>query len=309
MNRRPSSSPRAPANGRHPLAAATALMTSAALLFGVMALLAKGASARLPGPEVAFIRFSVGLFACAVAATRIRLRARNWRGLFWRGAFGGAAVLCYFLTIEHLTVGMATLLNYTAPVFTALWAWLFLGEHIGRGTVGALAITTSGVALVMVGNAPPGAVALGTWQLVGVLSSVLSGAAVATIREVRKTDGAWEIFAAFCVAGALFTGVPAARHWVTPTTREWMMMLGVGVTSVAAQLMMTQALRDLPAAAAGVLFQLTPVTTLVLGHVLYGEKPAGLAIVGATVTLVGVSWGAWLAAAPARVQPVAPEEP
>lgn len=294
---------------RHPLASATALMTSAALLFGVMALLAKGAAARLPGPEVAFVRFLVGLTGCGIAATRLRLRAHNWRGLFWRGAFGGAAVLCYFLAIEHLTVGMATLLNYTAPVFTALWAWLFLGERIGAGTLGALALTTSGVALVLVGNAPPGRLVVGPWQLVGILSSVLSGAAVATIREVRKTDGSWEIFAAFCVAGALFTGVPALSHWIAPTGREWSMMLGVGVTSLAAQLMMTFALRDLRAAVAGILFQLTPVSTLVLGRVLYDERPVGLAIAGAAVTLVGVSWGAWLAAAPRRVQPVPPEEP
>lgn len=294
---------------RHPLASATALMTTAALLFGVMALLAKGAAARLPGPEVAFVRFAVGLSGCAVAATRVRLRARNWRGLFWRGAFGGAAVLCYFLAIEHLTVGMATLLNYTAPVFTALWAWLFLGERIGAGTIGALAITTSGVALVLVGNAPAGSLGIGPWQLVGILSSVLSGAAVATIREVRKTDGSWEIFAAFCVAGALFTGVPALRGWVSPTGREWLLMLGVGATSLVAQLMMTYALRDLRAAVAGILFQLTPVSTLVLGRVFFHERPAALAIAGAAVTLAGVCWGAWLAAAPSRVQPVPPEEP
>src|SRR5262249_42626720 len=148
------------------------------------------------------------------------------------GAFGGAAVLCYFLAIEHLTVGMATLLNYTAPVFAALWAWLFLDEHIGRGTLGALALTTGGVAVVILANAPPGAVALGPWQMVGILSSILSGAAVATIREVRKTDGSWEIFAAFCIAGALFTSIPAARAWVAPTPREWLMLVAVGVTAV-----------------------------------------------------------------------------
>ena len=294
---------------RHPLASATALMTGAALLFGVMAILAKGAAQRLPGPEIAFVRFSVGLVAIGLAATRLQLRARNWRGLFWRGAFGGCAVLCYFLAIEHLSVGMATLLNYTAPVFAALWAWLFLGERIALGTLGALAVTTSGVAVVIVANAPPGTVALGPWQAVGILSSILSGAAIATIREVRKTDGAWEIFAAFCIAGALFTGVPAARHIIAPTTAEWLLLVGVGVTSVAAQLMMTQALRDLPAAAAGVLFQLTPVSVMVLGRFLYSERPSPLAITGSAVTLSGVIWGAYLSAAPRRVQPVPPEEP
>jgi drug/metabolite transporter (DMT)-like permease len=272
-------------------------MAAAALLFGVMATLAKRAAVRLPGPEVACVRFLVGMLACAAASLRLRLRAVSWRGLLLRGVFGGAAVLCYFLAIEHLPVGLATLLNYTAPVFTALWAALFLDEPIGRGTAGALALTTFGVALVMKGHAPPGSLGLGRWQLVGVASAVLSGAAVATIREVRKTDGSWEIFAAFCVVGAAVTGVPAARGWVAPTTIEWAMLVGVGAISVVAQLLMTYALRFVRAAVAGVLFQLTPVTTLVLGGVIYGERVVGLALVGALTTLVGVSWGARLAAA------------
>ena len=87
------------------------------------------------------------------------------------------------------------------------------------------------------------------------------------------------------------------------------MMFGVGVTSVAAQLMMTHSLRDLPAAAAGVLFQLTPVSTMVLGRIFFGERPPALAIAGAAVTLAGVAWGAYLSAAPQRVQPVPAEEP
>jgi drug/metabolite transporter (DMT)-like permease len=276
-------------------------MAAAAMLFAVMAMLAKGAVSRLPGPEVAFIRFVVGLVAVLLASTRIQLRAHNWAGLFWRGAFGGAAVLCYFLTIEHLPVGTATLLNYTAPVFTALWGWLFLREHIGRGALGALALTTFGVALVILhqpGGSSTAATGLGRWQLVGIVSAVLSGAAVATIKEVRKTDGSWEIFAAFCVAGALCTGVPALRGWVTPTSGEWALMVSVGLIAVVSQLMMTHALRDLPATLAGILFQLTPVSTLLLGRVLYGERPTTLAMAGAAVTLCGVTWGAYLATTP-----------
>jgi drug/metabolite transporter (DMT)-like permease len=274
------------------------LLAIAALLFAVMAVLAKRAATRLPGPEIALVRFSVGLVACAAAALRVRLRAHNWRGLLLRGAFGGAAVLCYFLAIEHLPVGMATLLNYTAPVFTALWAFLFLREPIGRSTVAALALTTIGVALVIKGNAPPGTLGLGRWQLVGVLSSVLSGAAVATIREVRKTDGSWEIFAAFCIAGVAFTGPPGVRGWLAPTGTEWTVLIAVGLISVVAQLLMTFALRFVRAAVAGILFQLTPVAALVLGGVLYGERTEGLALVGAAITLAGVTWGAQLARAP-----------
>jgi drug/metabolite transporter (DMT)-like permease len=279
-------------------APAALVLALASLLFAVMALFAKRACARLPGSEVAFVRFVVGLLATAAAATRVRLRASNWNGLLLRGAFGGAAVLCFFTAIEHLPVGLATLLNYTAPVFTAIWAALFLGERIGRRAVTALAITTGGVLLVIKGNAPPGSLGFERWQLVGCASAVLSGAAVATIRQVRKTDGSWEIFASFCLVGALVTGVPAASAWVRPSGLEWGMMVLVGALSVVAQLLMTWSLRWLPAGIAGTLMQLTPVAAIALGWLLFDERTAGLALVGAAATLAGVSWGAFIASAP-----------
>jgi drug/metabolite transporter (DMT)-like permease len=275
------------------------LLVAAALVFAVMAAIAKRAATRIPGPEVALVRFIVGLIACAAAATRVRMRANNWVGLAMRGAFGGAAVLCYFLTIEHLPVGVATLLNYTAPVFTALWAALFLGERVGPRVLAALALTVGGVGLVITGSAPPGSLGLGPWQLVGMTAAVLSGAAIATIREVRKTDGSWEIFVSFCFVGALITAVPAARRWVTPTSREWALMVGVGSLSVVAQLLMTYALRYVRATMAGIIGQLTPVAALALGWLCYGDRIPPLALAGAAVTLVGVSWGAWQEAASA----------
>ncbi len=262
-----------------------------------MAVLAKLASARLPGPEVAFVRFLVGVGAWAVASLRVRMRARNKWGLFLRGAYGGSAVLLYFLAIAHLPVGIATLLNYTAPVFTAVYAAVVLGEAITAATLGALALTTVGVVLVIVGTSPPGSLGLGPWQLVGLASAMLSGAAVATIREVRKTDGAWEIFAAFCLAGALITGPPAVLGWVSPRPVEWMELAGVGLTSVLAQLLMTYALRYVRAAVAGVIAQLTPVASLALGWALFAERPGTLALVGASVALAGVTFGTSLAPA------------
>jgi len=268
----------------------------AALVFAAMALATKVAAARLPGPQIAFVRFLIGLGACAIARTRVRMQARNKVGLLMRGAFGGAAVLCFFLGIAHLPVGIATLLNYTAPVFTAVYAALFLGEAITPTTLGALGLTTVGVVMVMLGTAPAGSFVLGRWQLVGVLSAMLSGAAVATIREVRKTDGSWEIFAAFCAAGAAICVVPAVRDWVAPTPREWLVLTVVGLTSVVGQLLMTYALRYVRAAVGGIIAQLTPVTSLALGWAIFGDRIGGLALAGAVLTLVGVSVGGYLAA-------------
>jgi len=260
-----------------------------------MALATKLAAARLPGPQIAFVRFLIGLAACAVARTRVQMRANNKVGLLMRGAYGGAAVLFFFIGIAHLPVGIATLLNYTAPVFTAIYAAAFLGEAITRATLGALALTSVGVVLVILGTAPAGTLALDRWELAGVLSAMLSGAAVATIREVRKTDGSWEIFTAFCVAGAVICAIPALRGWVRPTGFEWLILVVVGLTSVVGQLLMTHALRYVRAAVGGIIAQLTPVTSLALGWALFGDRIGALAGAGAALTLVGVSVGAYLA--------------
>ena len=285
-----------------PFAPAPALLVLASLLFAVMAVVAKKVANRLPGPEVAFVRFCIGLVACVVAATRIRLKATNKIGLFLRGGFGGSAVLLYFLAIEHLQVGVATLLNYTAPVFTAVYAVAFLGELVTPATFGALGLTTVGVGLVLKGTAPPGSLGLGLWQWVGIGSALLSGAAVATIREVRKTDGSWEIFAAFCLGGGLMTALPTAAAWIAPSAFEWVALLVIGLLSVVAQLLLTYALRFVSAAGAGIIIQLTPVAALALGWVLFEERMAGVAVVGAAITLAGVSWGAYLASTPQRTQ-------
>src|SRR5204863_3663540 len=107
----PSSRPGAACAKYGPCAAsALAVLALCSLLFGVMAVLAKAAALRLPGPQVAFVRFLFGLAACALVSVRRPMRARNLAGLVWRGVFGGAAVLCYFLCIEHLPVGIATLI-------------------------------------------------------------------------------------------------------------------------------------------------------------------------------------------------------
>src|SRR5437660_1585887 len=94
------------------------------------------------------------------------------------------------------------------------------------------------------------ALLFGVMAILAKAAAVLSGAAVTWIRELRKTDGSWEIFAAFCIGGALITAPSALHDWQTPTPLEWLLLVAVGITSVVAQLLMTWSLRDLRAAAA-----------------------------------------------------------
>src|SRR5262249_40105772 len=157
-----------------PVAAPALLLAVSALLFSAMAVLAKRASVRLPGAEVAFVRFAVGCLCCALVAMCGRMRIRNRVGLLLRGVLGGSAVLFYFLAIEHLLVGVAMLLNYTQLVFIVFWATLLLHEPLDLRALGALAVTSIGVVLVVRGSSGGSApMGFGPWQLVGLLSAII----------------------------------------------------------------------------------------------------------------------------------------
>src|SRR5262245_40912776 len=106
-------------------------MTTAATLFGFMAFTAKVATGRLGGPQVAMIRMVAGLLPVLIV-TRWRRAAAHFHRLdliLYRGFFGGLAVMMYFLAIQHTSVGVATLLNYTAPVWSGIFSMLFIGER------------------------------------------------------------------------------------------------------------------------------------------------------------------------------------
>jgi drug/metabolite transporter (DMT)-like permease len=265
-------------------------LVGASLLFGLMAYLAKRAAAGLDAAQVAFVRFAIG---SAVVAGHAVLGGRLLRPvrhdlLLLRGVLGGVAVLLYFLAIAHLPVGTATLLNYTGPIFATLFAAVFLGEAVPPARLFALALASVGITLVVYGQGR----ALGggyTWLGVGLASAVCSGGAVTAVRAARKTDGAWEVFGAFCVGGLLCTAPFALHGWKPPTASLWVFLLLVGLLAAGAQLLMTHALVAVEAATAGVIAQLAVVVATALGTVLDADPLTAVALFGAALTLIGVS--------------------
>jgi drug/metabolite transporter (DMT)-like permease len=272
-----------------------------------MAVTARVASRHIPGPEVAMFRFLVGVVAVAAAvlAGKATLRPRRWGWLLMRGIFGGTAVLLYFLCIQHVGAGLATLLNYTAPVWTMLLGWWLLGERPRSTAAVALLLTLLGVACVVGGNLR--SVHTGLWALAGVFSAMASAVAITSIRAVRRrsADGvgesAWTVFASFTGFGLLVTlpgVVGPLGHWVMPAPFEWGVLAAVAVLSVVAQLMMTQALEHVTGATMGIIHQLTVVVAMLCGVLFLGERLDGWSLVGTVLTISGVAWTVLMASRP-----------
>lgn len=283
-----------PAGGapRHPLL----LVAAAAVCFAVMAFAAKLAAARLTGSEIAAVRFAL-MLAPVVAVPGLARKAVTWRRLdllLYRGLFGGVAVLLFFLAIEHVPVGLATLLNYSSPVFSVLFASLFLGERTDRRLLLPLVVALAGMALAAGGGGSGHGADLGgllhfdPWELAALGSSVLAGAALAAIRAARRTEGSWAIYGSFSLFGLVATAPFGIATFRAPTAGEWLLLAVVGTSSVAAQLLMTYAYRWVTNLQAGVMMQLTVVLTMSLGALFLGDRLTGLQLAGSALTIGGV---------------------
>jgi drug/metabolite transporter (DMT)-like permease len=281
-----------PASDRAAERRALLMVVASATAFGVMAFCAKLASKTgVGGAEVAALRFASGLVP-VLLSRRLRRRALTWQRrdlLLYRGFFGGVAVLLYFLAIDHVAVGLATLLNYTSPVFAGLFAALFIGEPVKPRVLPALAVALAGVFLVVRAHGGGGGIdAVGPWAVVGLASAALSGAAVTAIRMARRTEGSWAIYTSFNAIGLLATAPFAVAAWSSPGSAGWLALLGVGGFSMVAQLLMTHAYRWVDNLRAGVIQQLAVFVAMAFGAVFLAEPVTAGSLLGSLLTVAGV---------------------
>jgi drug/metabolite transporter (DMT)-like permease len=262
------------------------IMVIAATMFGAMAFAAKIASARLSGPEVAMIRMAVGLLPCTLIP-RYRRAAMHFRRLdliLYRGIFGGIAVTMYFLAIEHTTAGIATLLNYTAPIWSGLFSMLFIGERVSGKVLIPLPFALLGIFLVVRGE-PFG---FGRWEIVGLFSAIASGVAVTAMRAARRAENSWSVYASFCLFGFLVNAPLAIRSWKTPVGHEWIALAATSLFAMGAQLLLTFSLRWVDAMTVGIISQLAVPISMSLGAIFLDERLTASIALGAALTIAGV---------------------
>lgn len=269
------------------------LMTAAATLFGAMAFSAKVASARLAGPEVAMIRMAIGLLPCLLVP-RYRKAALTFQRLdllVYRGFFGGLAVMLYFLAIQHTNVGVATLLNYTAPIWSGTFSMLFIGERFSPRVLIPMPIALIGIVMVVQTHAGPGDIlGFGRWELVAALSAVVSGVALTAMRLARRSnENSWSVYASFCFIGLLVNAPLGIGQWKTPRGSEWVAVLATALFAAGAQLLMTFSLRWVDAMTVGVISQLAVIVAMALGVLFLGDRITGAAALGSFLTILGVA--------------------
>src|SRR2546428_2765655 len=125
--------------------------------------------------------------------------------------------MLYFRAIEHTSAGIATLLNYTAPIWSGLFSALFIGERVSAKVLLPLPFALAGIYLVVHGE-PLG---FGRWEIAGLCSALATGAAVTAMRAARRVENSWSVYASFCFFGFVVNAPLAVRPWKMPPRVDW----------------------------------------------------------------------------------------
>ncbi|HET7825011.1 MAG TPA: DMT family transporter [Anaeromyxobacter sp.] len=272
---------------------ARALLFGAAVLFGLSAVLVRLATLHgMNGAQVTVVRFALGLvFVVGVFAARPGTWRPRRKGLLvTRGLFGGFAALLFFLAIERLPAGEATLLNNTFPIWGVLLSFFLLDERPTLHLAAGLALASVGVFLVMGGGVA--GFHLGWGELIGIASAITGGIAVTAIRALRATDNAPTIFFAFSV-GALAVSIPFALAAWPGDLVAWTAAAGVGVAAFGGQIFMTEAYGALSVAEAALWQQLTPIASY-LWALTIGETIGWKTVGGVLLGVAGIVYGSVL---------------
>lgn len=276
------------------------------LLFGFAPLLAKLAMQRgWDGPHSVVLRFAVaGLLTwiCVVVAKRwgsralrseLKLESRNQRALFLRGLYGGFAVLCYFSSMALTGAGMSTLLNYTYAIFANLFGVLFFKHRLSPHFWLLLALAAVGLVLVI---SPSLFVGMGSaYDLglaLGLCSGIFAGFAILAVKELRQTDNALSINAAYSL-GSFLLAIPFAIYTGTQgSPAPWggafalACLLASSILSFAAQLLFSHGFKHTSVSLASLLSLLAPVVATASGWLFLGEELSPHFLLGAVLILV-----------------------
>jgi drug/metabolite transporter (DMT)-like permease len=256
--------------------------------------------------QVSLLRIGLAAVLVLVPVAALRPRALRFRGREWGvvvgyGLFGVAgATTFFFVAVTRIPVGVAVLLEFTAPVFVALWVRFVRHRRLPAAVWLGIALAMAGLAVVAQvwhGFAlNPLGVAAGFGSALSTTGYFLIGEHAANSRDP------FGLLAGGLMIGAVVVGF-AAPPWLLPAARlgavaalgdvtlpAWLVVALLAVISTAVPYLCgLMSLRHLPSSTASVLGLLEPVTATVLAWWLIGQSLQPLQLLGGVAVLGGAT--------------------
>ncbi|KAJ2719231.1 hypothetical protein GGI07_005340 [Coemansia sp. Benny D115] len=289
-----------------------------AIAFAAMTLLVRTLSdAKMSSLQIMFwrciVQTPVAIAACltmGVQPFRVKHGWRRFRWVLMRALCGSIGHLLYYVAIAHLPMGVATVLFFTNPIFTALLAYFILDEPFTKRQRGLTLGSLAGIALVVMPLNPLMLLTglggfLSLWSLSALLGALSVALAYVSIRLAGRVVHPMVHVVYFGIVGAI--GAVAAA-WAKGELTGWqwwalpqgssasviaISIVGVGVMAFLAQYLMNWGLQLASAGPVVMMRNADVAIGFVLDAVLYHSVPSmgsvlGAVIVTACVIMMGI---------------------
>lgn len=265
-------------------------MLSAALLFTLLDFLIKLLDPKFTVWHIGFFRFFGSMLVLLTLFSRHNnpYKGHNIRLLIIRGCVGSVTFIFLVTAIRLLPVSTALVIFYSFPAFAAIFSFLIYGERIGKHEIICITVVVIGIGVLFDFQLTGGLFG----QTIALVGGVFAGLTVTLIKTLREKNGPVIIYLYFCTMGAFVTFPKFIMHPILPSTPiEWVMILGIILASVTAQLLMNQGFFYCSGWEGGVFMSSEVIFTAIVGIFFLGDPATwrfwtgGLMIFGSVVAL------------------------
>lgn len=201
----------------------------------------------------------------------------------FRNTFSFIGSYAWYFGIVHLPLANVFALEFTAPIWVALLAMIFLGERMTTSRAIAIALGVVGTLVIL----RPGLSGF-AWESLVVLGAALSFAcSMVATKGLTRSESVLQVVLWMSVVQGLMAAGPAFASWQPFGGMAWGWVVAMGVSSLSAHFCLTRALSFADATIVVPMDFLRVPLIAFVGFLTYGEYIDVWVLVGTTVIFLG----------------------
>jgi drug/metabolite transporter (DMT)-like permease len=189
----------------------------------------------------------------------------------------------WFFALTLIPLGEVVAIEFTTPIWTAILATAFLGEHMNRGRILAVVFGLAGVIVIV----RPGLTGANAGQIVAMLAAVAFGVSIVMVKSLTRTDTTLQIIFWMTVVQSTAGLIPAIVVWSWPSATAWGWLLVVAFCGTFSHYCMARAMLYADATIVVPMDFLRVPLTALAGWLIYAERMDLLTVMGAAMILGG----------------------
>jgi drug/metabolite transporter (DMT)-like permease len=200
-----------------------------------------------------------------------------------RNAVHYFAQYAWFLALTMIPLAQLISIEFTMPVWTAIFAGLFLGERIGGLRIASILLGILGVAIIV----RPGLDHVEPGQLIAMVMAVGFGFSVTMVKGLTRHDSVLRIIFWMLVLQGLIGLLPALWVWRWPSAETWPWIVLIAACGTFSHYCMAKAMTHADATIVVPMDFLRVPLSALLGYLLYSEMLDVWTVAGALLILFG----------------------